>query len=178
MSSPVSPGISHSSLNNNVNQSTNKKIPINKVTVGTAKGPNIKNVKSKIGSLNNVHHKPAGGEKKIETQKLKWETKSRIGSLDNAQHKPHGGNVRVITQKLDWNVRSKIGSLDNVKHVPGGGNVKIFDEKYSNSIRSGETTPSATSSTTTTPQINNNNNNNNPIDNLLRETNEKLSLMD
>lgn len=89
-----------------------------------------------------------------------------------------GGNVRVITQKLDWNVRSKIGSLDNVKHVPGGGNVKIFDEKYSNSIRSGETTPSATSSTTTTPQINNNNNNNNPIDNLLRETNEKLSLMD
>lgn len=33
-------------------------MPINKVTVGNAKGPNIKNVKSKIGSLNNVRHKP------------------------------------------------------------------------------------------------------------------------
>nr|XP_046908686.1 microtubule-associated protein 4-like [Dermatophagoides farinae] len=172
MSTPVSPGISHSSLNSNDSQSTDKKMPINKVTVGTAKGPNIKNVKSKIGSLNNVRHKPAGGDKKIESQKLKWETKSRIGSLDNATHKPQGGNVRVVTQKLDWKVQSKVGSLDNVKHVPGGGNVRIFDEKYStttNSIKSGETTPATTA---TAPQINNNNN---PIDDLLRETNEKSS---
>ena len=33
-------------------------VPVSKVPVGLAKGPDLKNVKSKIGSLNNVKHKP------------------------------------------------------------------------------------------------------------------------
>lgn len=106
----------------------------------------------------------AGGAKKIETQKLNWETKSRVGSLENTTHKPRmstwskfflvcncflnfteGGKVRIDSQKLKWNAQSKIGSLNNVKHVPGGGNVKIFDEKYNSASgqasKSGSSTP-------------------------------------
>ena len=30
----------------------------------------------------------AGGEKRIESQKLNWNTSSRVGSLENAKHKP------------------------------------------------------------------------------------------
>lgn len=89
-----------------------------------------------------------------------------------------GGSVKVVTQKLEWNVKSKVGSLDNVKHVPGGGSVKIFDEKYSSSTmsqnssaRSGHTTPS----TNTTP-MNSNRGNHNQVEDLLKETQEKLTL--
>ncbi|RWS00024.1 microtubule-associated protein tau-like protein, partial [Dinothrombium tinctorium] len=108
-------------------------LPPIKAPVGLAKGPDLKNVKSRIGSFSNVKHKPAGGEKKVITQKLEWKAKSRIGSLENAKHKPGGGEVKVSTQKLEWKAGSKVGSLDNVKHKPGGGDVKIFDEKYARS---------------------------------------------
>ncbi|KAI2810311.1 hypothetical protein RDWZM_002678 [Blomia tropicalis] len=150
---------------NNVNEA--KKIPPNKVPVGIAKGPNLKNTKSKIGSLNNVNHKPAGGQKKIESQKLNWNTSSRVGSLQNANHKPKGGNVRVTTQKLDWNVKSKVGSLDNVKHSPGGGNVRIFDEKYAGSSKA-PSTRSGNSTPNTSLQY--------CANDLLKETEQKLSI--
>lgn len=167
MSSPVSVSSNPSASNANNSEET-KKVPPIKAPVGLAKGPNLKNVKSKIGSLNNVRHKPAGGERKIESQKLSWNTSSRVGSLDNAKHRPKGGAVRVSTQKLEWNVKSKVGSLDNVKHAPGGGNVKIFDEKYSSgkasATHSGSTTPN-----TSIPYT---------ADHLLHETEQKLTIQD
>ena len=61
--------------------------------------PSIK-AKSKIGSLNNVKHKPGGGNVKIETQKLKIEPKSKIGSMDNVKHKPQGGNVKIQNHRI------------------------------------------------------------------------------
>ncbi|KPM05522.1 microtubule-associated protein tau-like protein, partial [Sarcoptes scabiei] len=165
---------------------------INKIVVGTAKGPNLKNVRSKIGSLNNVHHKPAGGDKKIESQKLNWETKSRVGSLDNATHKPQGGKVKVTTQKLEWNVKSKVGSFDNVKHVPGGGNVKIFDEKYVPSMILVNSSTDITSNENNMNSIDQNDyenhhhrsmnydcddrNHSESINDLIRTTNQKLQL--
>ncbi|CAG2112069.1 unnamed protein product [Medioppia subpectinata] len=123
-----------------------KRIPPIKAQVGLARGPNLTNVRSKIGSLDNIKHRPTGGEKKMETQKLTWNAKPRIGSLENAKHKPHGGEVKVVTKKLEWKVTSKIGSLDNVKHVPGGGQVKIFDERY---VPSPSSTPTPGSMTPT-----------------------------
>ncbi|KAI1292638.1 Microtubule-associated protein 2 [Halotydeus destructor] len=117
-----------------------KKLPPIKAPVGLVRGPDLKNIQSKIGSLENVKHKPAGGEKKALTQKLEWTAKSRIGSLQNASHKAGGGKVKVESQKLDFksNVSSKVGSLDYINHKPGGGQIKIFDEKYASGSRSSE----------------------------------------
>ncbi|XP_054721579.1 microtubule-associated protein 2-like [Uloborus diversus] len=107
-----------------------KKIPPIKAPVGNAPPPKIKAARSKIGSLDNVTHKPKGGEKKVESQKLEWNAKSKVGSLDYATHKPGGGDKKILTQKVDFkNVQSKVGSKDNLKHKPGGGVVKVATEK-------------------------------------------------
>lgn len=107
-----------------------KKLPPIKAPVGLAKSPDLKNCKSKIGSLNNIKHTPAGGKVIIQTQKLHWNAKSKVGSLENKEHKPAGGNVKVETRKLEWKTTPKVQSLQNVKHKPGGGNIKIFDGSY------------------------------------------------
>lgn len=115
-----------------------KKLPPIKAPVGLAKSPDLKNCKSKVGSLNNIKHTPSGGRVKIETQKLNWNAKSKVGSLENKEHKPAGGNVKVETRKLEWKTTSKVQSLQNIGHKAGGGNVKIFNELYRDkSIKSG-----------------------------------------
>ncbi|CAL8143343.1 unnamed protein product [Orchesella dallaii] len=106
-----------------------KKVPMNKIVVGTTPSPNVAKVGSKIGSLQNTTYKPTGGNVKIESKKLQWKAESKIGSLNNVKHKPGGGNIKIETQKIDLKVQSKIGSLQNVKHKPGGGDKKIFDDK-------------------------------------------------
>lgn len=108
-----------------------KKLPPIKAPVGQAPGPNVRNVRSKIGSLENIKHKPKGGEKKVSTVKLEWQAQSKIGSLEYATHKPGGGDKKIQTQKLDFKekVQSKIGSKENIKHKPKGGNVKIETRK-------------------------------------------------
>lgn len=107
-----------------------KRLPPIKAPVGLAKSPDLKNCKSKIGSLNNIKHTPAGGKVTIENRKLQWNAKSKVGSLENKEHKPAGGNVKVETRKLEWKTGSKVQSLQYVNHKPGGGNVKIFNESY------------------------------------------------
>ncbi|XP_063315469.1 microtubule-associated protein tau-like isoform X5 [Pelobates fuscus] len=94
--------------------------------------PDLKNVRSKIGSTENIRHQPGGGKIQI-THKpvdLKHVT-SKCGSMSNIHHKPGGGNVEVKSEKLDFKVQSKIGSFDNVTHTPGGGNKKIESHKLS-----------------------------------------------
>ena len=39
-----------------------------------------------------------GGEKKIASQKLEWKSQSKVGSIDNIKHKPGGGNIKVRLQ--------------------------------------------------------------------------------
>jgi len=134
-----------------------KKVPMNKIKVGMTQSPNIKQVRSKVGSLANATHKagggdirienrkldwkkdgrtdafnssykPGGGDKKIENRKLEWNTTSKVGSMANAKHRAGGGNVKIMDQKVKVKVQSKIGSLDNVKHKPGGGDKKVFND--------------------------------------------------
>jgi hypothetical protein len=128
-----------------------KKVPMNKIKVGNAASPNVKQVTSKIGSLSAVgSYKPSGGNVKIESKKLAWKAESKIGSLGNVTHVPGGGAVKIETKKVAIkNVQSRIGSMGNVKHKPGGGDKKIFDDKEylkrcssNNSTGRGSKTPS------------------------------------
>lgn len=135
-----------------------KKVPMNKIKVGMSQSPNIKQVRSKVGSLANATHtagggnvrienrkldwkregktealntsyKPGGGDKKIEHRKLEWNTQSKVGSLANARHKAGGGNIKIVDQKVKIKAQQgKVGSLANVKHKPGGGDKKVFND--------------------------------------------------
>uniref|UniRef100_A0A286X8R0 Microtubule-associated protein n=1 Tax=Cavia porcellus TaxID=10141 RepID=A0A286X8R0_CAVPO len=103
--------------------------------------------------------------------------KSKIGSTENLKHQPGGGKVEVKSEKLDFKdrVQSKIGSLDNITHVPGGGNKKVkriethkltFRENakaktdhgaeivYKSPVVSGDTSPRHLSNVSSTGSIN------------------------
>ncbi|XP_030623355.1 microtubule-associated protein 4 isoform X2 [Chanos chanos] len=121
----------------------------------TAPTPDIKNVRSKIGSTDNIKHQPGGGKvtvsqgrtdalaqssisKETSQGKVQIVSKkvdyshvtSRLGSKDNIKHVPGGGNVQILNKKVDLSkVTSKCGSKANIKHKPGGGDVKIESHK-------------------------------------------------
>ncbi|XKL66464.1 hypothetical protein PGB90_009884 [Kerria lacca] len=101
-----------------------KKVPMNKIQVGAAPSPNLKEVRSKIGSLENYTHKPGGGRVKIENRKLEWNVQPKI-EAKNEKYAPTGGVKKIPQVKLQWSAKSKIGSLDNATHKPGGGDKKI-----------------------------------------------------
>ncbi|TWW73347.1 hypothetical protein D4764_15G0007410 [Takifugu flavidus] len=112
--------------------------------------PDLKNVRSKIGSTDNMKYQPGGG-KVTSTQNNKADPStpaskarvqilhkkldfshvtSRCGSKDNIKHVPGGGNVQILNKKVDVSkVTSKCGSKDNIKHKPGGGEMKIESHK-------------------------------------------------
>ncbi|CAH2040549.1 unnamed protein product, partial [Iphiclides podalirius] len=104
--------------------SDKKKVPMNKVQVGNAPSPNIKAVKSKIGSLDNTTYKPGGGKVKIENRKLEFNAAPKIAAKNEA-YTPSGGTRKIITTKLEWNAKPKVGSLQNTAYKPGGGDKKI-----------------------------------------------------
>uniref|UniRef100_A0A1A8H774 Microtubule-associated protein n=1 Tax=Nothobranchius korthausae TaxID=1143690 RepID=A0A1A8H774_9TELE len=113
--------------------------------------PDLKNVRSKIGSTDNIKYQPGRGKVsstpnnktpdssspatkarvQIVHKKLDFShVTSRCGSKDNIKHVPGGGNVQILNKKVDVSkVTSKCGSKDNIKHKPGGGDVKIESHK-------------------------------------------------
>ncbi|XP_035308398.1 microtubule-associated protein 2 isoform X5 [Cricetulus griseus] len=93
--------------------------------------PDLKNVKSKIGSTDNIKYQPKGGQVRILSKKIDFsKVQSRCGSKDNIKHSAGGGNVQIVTKKIDLShVTSKCGSLKNIRHRPGGGRVKIESVK-------------------------------------------------
>ncbi|KAM7104880.1 microtubule-associated protein 2 isoform 12-T20 [Molossus nigricans] len=94
--------------------------------------PDLKNVKSKIGSTDNIKYQPKGGQVQIVTKKIDLShVTSKCGSLKNIRHRPGGGRVKIESVKLDFKekAQAKVGSLDNAHHVPGGGHVKIDSQK-------------------------------------------------
>ncbi|XP_007175898.2 microtubule-associated protein tau isoform X6 [Balaenoptera acutorostrata] len=99
----------------------------------TAPGPmpDLKNVKSKIGSTENLKHQPGGGKVQITNKKLDLSNvQSKCGSKDNIKHVPGGGSVQIVYKPVDLSkVTSKCGSLGNIHHKPGGGQVEVKSEK-------------------------------------------------
>ncbi|KAM4538242.1 uncharacterized protein V3H82_023963 isoform 7-T8 [Fundulus diaphanus] len=93
--------------------------------------PDLKNVKSKVGSTANLKHQPKGGQVMIPSVKLDFShIQSKCGSLDKVHHTAGGGNVHIQTKKIDLShVTAKCGSMSNIHHRPGGGNVRIENVK-------------------------------------------------
>ncbi|XP_030076644.1 microtubule-associated protein tau isoform X5 [Microcaecilia unicolor] len=137
--------------------------------------PDLKKVKSKIGSTDNMRHQPGGGKVQIFNKPVSLShVTSKCGSMANIHHKPGGGNVEVKTEKLAFREKSqsKIGSMDNISHVPGGGARKIESHKltfrenakartdhgaeivYQSPTRSSETSPRRLSNVSSTSSIN------------------------
>nr|XP_043895554.1 microtubule-associated protein 4-like [Solea senegalensis] len=117
---------------------------------GTAPAPDIRNVRSKIGSTDNMKHQAGGGkvssasqnravapketsQSKVQIQNKKVDLSkvtSKCGSKDNIKHKPGGGDIKIESRKLKFKekAQSKVTSMENVNHSPGGGNVKAEAE--------------------------------------------------
>ncbi|XP_023185042.1 microtubule-associated protein 2 isoform X5 [Xiphophorus maculatus] len=96
--------------------------------------PDLKNVKSKVGSTANLKHQPKGGQVQIQTKKIDLShITAKCGSMSNIHHRPGGGHIRIENMKLDFKdkAHAKVGSLDNASHMPGGGNVMIESHKLS-----------------------------------------------
>uniref|UniRef100_A0A671R9S2 Microtubule-associated protein n=1 Tax=Sinocyclocheilus anshuiensis TaxID=1608454 RepID=A0A671R9S2_9TELE len=93
--------------------------------------PDLKNIRSKVGSTDNLRHQPGGGRVQILDQKVDFSNiQAKCGSKGNLRHVPGGGNVQILHKKIDLtNVQSKCGSKDNIRHKPGGGNIEIRSEK-------------------------------------------------
>ncbi|XP_073888104.1 microtubule-associated protein 4 isoform X31 [Macaca fascicularis] len=92
-----------------------------------ASAPDLKNVRSKVGSTENIKHQPGGGRVQIQNKKVDIsKVSSKCGSKANIKHKPGGGDVKIESQKLNFKekAQAKVGSLDNVGHLPAGGAVK------------------------------------------------------
>ncbi|XP_024421906.4 microtubule-associated protein 4 isoform X20 [Desmodus rotundus] len=92
-----------------------------------ASAPDLRNVRAKVGSTENIKHQPGGGRVQIQNKKVDIsKVSSKCGSKANIKHKPGGGDVKIESQKLNFKekAQAKVGSLDNVGHLPAGGAVK------------------------------------------------------
>ncbi|XP_066482907.1 microtubule-associated protein 4 isoform X3 [Tiliqua scincoides] len=105
--------------------------------------PDLKNIRSKIGSTDNIKHQPGGGKAKVERKAesagaarkpelnavSKMATTKTAVTKEGAPKQPNG-KVQIVSKKANYShVQSKCGSKDNIKHVPGGGNVQILNKK-------------------------------------------------
>ncbi|XP_021112346.1 microtubule-associated protein 4 isoform X27 [Heterocephalus glaber] len=103
-----------------------------------APAPDLKNVRSKVGSTENIKHQPGGGRAKVEKKTEAAVTARKpepnavtktAGPIASAQKSP-AGKVQIVSKKVSYShIQSKCGSKDNIKHVPGGGNVQIQSKK-------------------------------------------------
>lgn len=105
--------------------------------------PDLKNVRSKIGSTDNIKHQPGGGKGKVEkkpesaaaARKSEPNAVPKMAPTKTAVTKEGvpkqpNGKVQIVSKKANYShVQSKCGSKDNIKHVPGGGNVQIQNKK-------------------------------------------------
>ncbi|XP_012590764.1 PREDICTED: microtubule-associated protein 4 isoform X2 [Condylura cristata] len=110
---------------------------LSRLTTNTS-APDLKNVRSKVGSTENIKHQPGGGRAKIEKKTEAAATARKpepnavtksAGPVVSVQ-KPPAGKVQIVSKKVSYShIQSKCGSKDNIKHVPGGGNVQIQNKK-------------------------------------------------
>ncbi|XP_038644503.1 microtubule-associated protein 2-like isoform X2 [Scyliorhinus canicula] len=93
--------------------------------------PDLKNIKSKIGSIDNLKHQPRGGQVHIANVKPDFShIQPKCGSMDNVRYSPLVGNVQILTKKIDVShITSKCGSFGNIHYRPGGGHIRIESQK-------------------------------------------------
>uniref|UniRef100_G3VLZ1 Microtubule-associated protein n=1 Tax=Sarcophilus harrisii TaxID=9305 RepID=G3VLZ1_SARHA len=106
--------------------------------------PDLKNVRSKIGSTDNIKHQPGGGRAKVEKKSeaigtarkpepsavTKTTTTFKAAETKESAQKQPNGKVQIQNKKVDISkVASKCGSKANIKHKPGGGDIKIENQK-------------------------------------------------
>ncbi|XP_074549919.1 uncharacterized protein LOC141807671 isoform X5 [Halichoeres trimaculatus] len=111
-----------------VTSSTTTTTTTSRATTRPGTAPDVRNIRSKIGSTDNMKHQPGGGKVQILNKKVDLsKVTSKCGSKDNIKHKPGGGDVKIESHKMSFRekAQSKVGSMDNVSHSPGGGNIKI-----------------------------------------------------
>ncbi|KAM5157472.1 microtubule-associated protein 4 [Mantella aurantiaca] len=111
--------------------------PMAKQPPRPATAPDLKNIRSKIGSTDNLKHQPGGGKAKVEKKPVPASTArkpvppaapkpaaSKAADTKETAQKQSNGKVQIVSKKANYShVQSKCGSKDNIKHVPGGGNV-------------------------------------------------------
>ncbi|XP_030220081.1 microtubule-associated protein 4 isoform X5 [Gadus morhua] len=124
--------------------------------------PDLKNIRSKIGSTDNIKYQPGGGKvtqnsktsdsstpaakprilnRKVDLSKVT----SKCGSKDNIKHKPGGGDVKIESHKMSIKAKSKIGSLDNVGlDPPSSGATNGHKEKAENKASTSPSTAPTT----------------------------------
>uniref|UniRef100_A0A667XEG1 Microtubule-associated protein n=1 Tax=Myripristis murdjan TaxID=586833 RepID=A0A667XEG1_9TELE len=126
ISSPGSPASRSSTPNRDI-----KKVAVVRTPPRSPGSQRGRNVKSKVGSTENLRHTPGGGKVQIQDKKMDLKNvQSKCGSMANIKHTPGGGNVQIVNKKLDLSsVTSKCGSKENIHHKPGGGKVEIKSEK-------------------------------------------------
>ncbi|XP_047458017.1 microtubule-associated protein 2 [Mugil cephalus] len=93
--------------------------------------PDFKNVRSKIGSTENIKYQPKGGQIHILNKKLDFShLLSKCSFKAYLKHSARGANVLIPTVKLDYShVQSRCGSLDRRGYSARGGNVQIQNKK-------------------------------------------------
>ncbi|XP_059896856.1 microtubule-associated protein 2 isoform X9 [Gadus macrocephalus] len=107
--------------------------------------PDFKNVKSKIGSTENIKYQPKGGQKcrgpNLPTMAKRgaswiWKSVLRVVTVTLYLSAAHSVTwtkdplMQILNKKLDFSrVQSKCGSRDNLKYTPRGGNVQIQNKK-------------------------------------------------
>ncbi|KAM3581493.1 cell surface agglutination protein Map4 [Umbelopsis sp. WA50703] len=78
-------------------------------------------VQSKVGSRDNIRHKPQGGTVKIHDEKPQWNAQAKVPTKADARAKktetsPPDAKRRITHNKLDLSkVTSRVGSLDNTR---------------------------------------------------------------
>jgi microtubule-associated protein tau len=84
---------------------------MNKVQVGSAPSPNLKTVRSKIGSLDNASYKPGGGKVKIENRKVDFsKTQPKIAAKNDA-YVPGGGDKKVSSVRIGNGVHEEEATI-------------------------------------------------------------------
>ena len=93
-------------------------------------------IKSKIGSFNNITHKPGGGNVKIESKRKSFaNVQVRSGGQahchgnESTQNQSKFYRITVTVAENKTFLQSRCGSLANTAHTPGGGKVKIESKR-------------------------------------------------
>ena len=75
-------------------------------------------------------------------EKVDWKSDSKVGSLDNIKHKPKGGKVKIFNEKPKWNAQSKIGSMKSLFYSPERQDLLLEQmKKYNEMYNPGEYNP-------------------------------------